>query len=292
VARIGAALASASRRATASVGAEKSATQADMPLAASDAGATSPVHVVARQTWLQPVSPAFSPDLNRQAAADRAALDAPRAAHASAAEPGVPEAPAAVADAAPTAGAKTEPEASAGFAFSGGPAVLAHDDSDSAPPSTRKLAAAPAAPSAASLAAAPRRDLEITLAPKDLGGLAVRMKSAGDRLEIAFVAEKGETARMISDNSATLASQLHGAGLGLGGIDINAASRMEAGAAATPPASAGASVPGGSADSRENAQNAPHRQDSSGRGRQDQSHETSEKTSEPRASNGDRGLYL
>ena len=182
-----------------------------------------------------------------------------------------------------------EPAASAGFAFAGGPASRTSDDSDSATPAVQKPDAAPAPPSAAPLAT-PRRDLEITLAPKDLGGLTVRMKSAGDRLEIAFVADKGETARMISDKSATLESQLHGAGLGLGGIDINAASRMEAGAAGTPQASAGAhNAP---ADPRENAQDAPQRQDSSGRGRQDKSHETGDKTSEPRASNGDRGLYL
>jgi hypothetical protein len=291
VARIGAALASVSRRATAPGGVETSAAQADVPLAASDAAATSSIHVVARQTWLPPVRPAFSPGLNRQAAADRATLEAPRASRASAAEASAPESSATVAADAPAAVADTESSSSPGFASSAGPVVLANDDSDSATRAVeKKPAAAPETPSAAPLAATPRRDLEITLAPKDLGGLAVRMKSAGDRLEIAFVADKGETARMISDKSATLESQLHGAGLGLGGIDINAAARMEAGAAGTPLASAGAQ--NAPADPRENAQNAPPRQDFSGRGRQDQSHETDEKTGEPRASNGDRGLYL
>ena len=47
------------------------------------------------------------------------------------------------------------------------------------------------------------------------------MKSAGDRLELAFVADRGETARLISDKSAALTSQLHDAGIGLGGIDIS-----------------------------------------------------------------------
>jgi flagellar hook-length control protein FliK len=290
VARIGAALASVSRRATATGGVETSAAQADIPLAASDAAATSPIHVVARQTWLPPVSPAFSPGLNRQAVDDRATLEAPRATRASAGETSVAESSATVAADAPAAVADTESSPPPGFAVSAGVVVLVNDDSDSATPAVKKPAAAQETSSAAPLAAPPRRDLEITLAPKDLGGLAVRMKSAGDRLEIAFVADKGETARMISDKSATLESQLHGAGLGLGGIDINAASRMEAGAAGTPPASAGAQ--NAPADPRENAHNAPPRQDFSGRGRQDQSHETSEKTSEPRASNGDRGLYL
>ncbi len=66
-----------------------------------------------------------------------------------------------------------------------------------------------------------RRDLEITLTPQDLGGLQVKLKSSGDRLELSFVADRGETARMISDKSAALESQLHDAGIGLGGVAIS-----------------------------------------------------------------------
>ena len=42
-------------------------------------GTTTSVRVVAQQTWLQPVSPIFSPGLRRQAAADRASLETPQA---------------------------------------------------------------------------------------------------------------------------------------------------------------------------------------------------------------------
>jgi hypothetical protein len=97
---------------------------------------------------------------------------------------------------------------------------------------------------------------------------------------------------MISDKSATLESQLHDAGLGLGGIDINAATRAEPGAPAILPASAGATANDAPANPRGNSQNAPQRQEFSDRGRQDQSHETGEKTGEPRVSSGHRGLYL
>jgi flagellar hook-length control protein FliK len=143
------------------------------------------------------------------------------------------------------------------------------------------------------LAAAPRRDLEITLAPKDLGGLAVRLKSAGDRLDISVVAEKGETARMISDRSANLASQLQGAGIGLGGIDIMAAAKQVSNASDLPASSnPGASAGGSNADAGGNSQAASQGRDPSGRDRQDQGHDQSDKTGDPRLSSGDRGLYL
>ncbi len=81
VALIGAALASASGRAeppatrTSSV-ASKSGAGADIPLATADEGPqVSAVHVVAQETWLQPVSPTFSPGLNRLAAADRSTIE-------------------------------------------------------------------------------------------------------------------------------------------------------------------------------------------------------------------------
>ncbi len=75
VARIGAALAPRGAQGAAS----------DPGLAAkfseeASEGTTTSVHVVAQQTWLQPVSPIFSPGLRRQAAADRAALETPQAA--------------------------------------------------------------------------------------------------------------------------------------------------------------------------------------------------------------------
>jgi flagellar hook-length control protein FliK len=292
VARIGAALASVSRRATPFAGAEKSPVEAEVSLAAPDAAATYPIHVVAQKAWLQPVSPAFSPGLNRLAAADRAALEAPRAGKSAAPESRAEAAAANVPEAAPAARAEAAPLPSNAVAFSGGAAFFVDEDSAVAALAAKKPTVAPENASALPQAAAPRRDLEITLAPKDLGGLAVRIKSAGDRLELAFVADKGETARMISDKSATLESQLHGAGLGLGGIEIDAASRTDLGALGAPLASAGATANGAPADPRENSQSAPQRQEFSGRGRQDQSHETGEKSGEPLASSGNRGLYL
>ncbi len=54
-------------------------------------------------------------------------------------------------------------------------------------------------------------------------------------LELAFVADRGETARLISDKSAALTSQLHGAGIGLGGIDITSAPSGQAGSGDAPP---------------------------------------------------------
>ena len=72
----------------------------------------------------------------------------------------------------------------------------------------------------------------------------MKMKSAGNRLEIAFVADKGETARMISDKSATLESQLQGAGIGLGGIDISSSSGQAAGGSEWTSSTGGASANG------------------------------------------------
>ena len=130
------------------------------------------------------------------------------------------------------------------------------------------------------------------MAPKDLGGLAVRMKSAGDRLEIAFVADKGDTARLIDDKSAGLASQLRGAGLGLGGLDISVAAKsadqLSAGLAADGGASSGAPQNGG--NGQQGA--APPRSGALGRSREDFKDEAGEKTGVPGGSNGDGGLYL
>ncbi len=118
------------------------------------------------------------------------------------------------------------------------------------------------------------------------------MKSAGDRLEIAFVADKGETARMISDKSADLESQLQGAGIGLGGIDITAAAKQLPGAAGLSSSTAGASSNGAGSDRRGNPDSTAQGQNSAGRNNQDQNHETSQKSQAQRPSGVDRGLYL
>ena len=310
VARIGAALASArspgafsgaTSKAAAKAtpaGAPATAPDADVALATPEEGVTTPVqyvttsvHVVAQQTWLQPVSAAYSPGLSRVAAADRDALDALAA-------------PARSAPAEPTA-AKAAPDArlldarlaDAPSPDGASPAALstALPTPAGAAPSRATIAsaAAPASGAAApgpaptGLSATPRRDLEITLEPKDLGGLAVRMKSAGDRLEIAFVADKGETARMIADKSGLLESQLHGAGVGLGGIDISASSAGAGG----DPAGAGAGRQPSSSPSGGQAGETPQQQGAPGRNRQEKNHDASEKTGELRPG-ADRGLYL
>ena len=296
VARIGAALAASSARGAASGVTEKSSADAEGALGASEATTQTAVHVVGQNTWLQPVSPLFSPGLNRAAAVDRAALETPRSnaraedsAKADMTAPGLLSAKPATVES--SVSALPTPSGTGAF---GGAAITSSDDRDGA----QKGAAAPAATAAEAstaipLAAAPRRDLEITLAPKDLGGLAVRLKSAGDRLDISVVAEKGETARMISDRSANLASQLQGAGIGLGGIDIMAAAKQVSNASDLPASSnPGASAGGSNADAGGNSQAASQGRDPSGRDRQDQGHDQSDKTGDPRLSSGDRGLYL
>ncbi len=277
VARIGVALASTRWPASAPGVAEKSSDDPGIHVAAPQAAAKSAVHVVAQKAWLQPVSPVFIPGLDY----DRAAADSPHAA----ARILVPE----VVAPAPGQSPASTSTAPAGVAGLGETAIDPFEDSDSA---LTAPAAAPGNSNAIPLAAPPRRDLEITMAPKDLGGLAVRMKSAGDRLEIGFVADRGETARMISDKSAALESQLQGAGLGLGGIDIAAACKSESGAAGWTPSDGGASANGAEADSGGNSQTAPQRQEFSGRDKQDKSYDGDQRTSEPRVPGGAGGLYL
>jgi flagellar hook-length control protein FliK len=275
------------------------------PKAPSDAGATVSVRVASQKTWLPPVSPPPSPAL-----------------HALASDPTEPQSPGAPADATTPArtlavglgekasGAKNA-DAEAKAASPGAardvpiakpvaeasPAVAAMAQPDAASagkdngPKAPGVAASPAASTPVAPAPAPRRDLEITLAPKELGGLEVRMKSAGDRLALTFVTERGETARMISDKSVALTSQLHGAGIGLGGVDISAAAMGQGGGDATagggrqtqtqPQAEAG----GDSAPSQSQSQTP------SGRDRQERKDETPDQTADPR-SRGDRGLYL
>jgi flagellar hook-length control protein FliK len=249
-------------------------------------GKTLSVHVVAQQAWLQPVSPVFSPGLRRQAAADRAALETPQAAGKieNTARGNVEvtdkDAPPAVATKFPGPSAnpapeKTPPSSSAPCSPSGG--NFASDRSE--PPKPAAAVAPPSDEPRPNLAAAPKKNLEITLAPKELGGLEVRMKSAGDRLELGFVADRGETARLISDRSATLTSQLQGAGIGLGGIDISSAAAGQG--------ASGDAPTGGDRDSNP----APQRQHTSGRDRQDGNNEIDDQTGDA-PSRGRRGFYL
>lgn len=295
VARIGAALAAAGSRILPSATTDKASSDSEGVTGASDSSSVTAVHVVAQGTWHQPVSPLFSPGLNRAAAADRAALGALRS-ESKAEDSASPEPTASVT----AMGGATNLElqasplpTSTGVAAFGPTTIASNGD--------RGVQAGAAAPAAAALetstanpmAAAPRRDLEITLSPKDLGDLAVRLKSSGDRLDISVMAERGETARMISDRSSSLASQLQGAGIGLGGIDISAATKQVPGAADLAGSSnTGASAGGANADAGGNSQAAPQGRDFAGRNNQDQGRETSDKTRDPRLSGGDRGLYL
>ncbi len=112
------------------------------------------------------------------------------------------------------------------------------------------------------------------------------MKSAGDRLELAFVADRGETARLISDKSAALTSQLHDAGIGLGGIDISSATSGQ-GASGDAPTGGGRQPNPSGGDSNP----APQRQQTSGRDRQDGDNEIDDQTGDA-PSRGQRGFYL
>ncbi len=145
-------------------------------------------------------------------------------------------------------------------------------------------------------APAPRRDLEVVLAPHDLGGLALRLKSIGDRLEIAFVADKADTARMIDDRSATLESQLRNAGLGSGGVAISVAAEARRRrsfelvlpvTALLEKAPRGRRRMGGSSAMRR-----AQRQDLLGQNKQDFNDESRDNASEASGRRGDRGLYL
>jgi hypothetical protein len=112
------------------------------------------------------------------------------------------------------------------------------------------------------------------------------MKSAGDRLELAFVADRGETARLISDKSAALTSQLQDAGIGLGGLDINSSASSQ-GASGDAPTGGGRPPNSSGGDSNPASQ----RQQTSGRDRQDRNNETSDQTGDA-PSRGQRGFYL
>jgi hypothetical protein len=146
--------------------------------------------------------------------------------------------------------------------------------------------------SAATVASAPRRDLDVTLSPGDLGGLAVRLKSIGGQLEIAFVADKGETARLIDRHSGGLESQLRDAGLGSGGVTISVAAAPGAVAGRTPePSGFGASGGSGEGPWRERNPEA-QRQETPGGNRQEPNDDSSGKAQGAPRIRGDRGFYL
>ncbi|MCW2316277.1 flagellar hook-length control protein FliK [Rhodoblastus acidophilus] len=147
-----------------------------------------------------------------------------------------------------------------------------------------------------------RRDLEITMTPQDLGGLQVKLKSAGDRLELAFVADRGETARMISDKTAALETQLTGAGLGLGGVAISASAAGDMSGAQTggqggqgshTPSQAFGSAQGqNGGQSGGDSESTRQGRNSAGRERQDERNERGDVSRDARGPSGDRGLYL
>jgi flagellar hook-length control protein FliK len=270
VARIGAALSSPAR------------TRADQTPAEQQPETTS-VHVVSQQSWLPPVDPRLSGGSQS---------------HPSSGEnPG--SAPGENAPGEKGQGAEPLPSfaqtAPANFSAAALPSAPSGGVQASASSASTQLRDLPSAPTPAV-----RRDLEITLTPQDLGGLQVKLKSAGDRLELSFVAERGETARMISDKSAALENQLHDAGLGLGGVAISssAAGSMTGDA----PSGGGPSGQGpsaqtsgsafGAAGGQGESESTRHRQNSSGRQSQDKVNEPSDASRDPRGSAGDRGLYL
>lgn len=141
-----------------------------------------------------------------------------------------------------------------------------------------------------------RRDLDVALEPADLGGLAVRLKSRGDRLEIAFVAQRDDTARLIDSGGARLATQLRDAGLGLGGLEVSVASG--AGAALANPQSAFADgLSGGGGFSSSSAQGGASsdpgaRQNSSNDSHREQANDAGEQTAAAGGQRSDRDLYL
>jgi flagellar hook-length control protein FliK len=235
--------------------------------------ATTRVSVTSQRTWLEPVRPDFVPAPQAEARS-WAEAPAPAAAPQTVAQPVEALAPANAAELMPQS--RTENNFSAPASGEARPVVNAA--ADPAP-----------APRAATL----RRDLDVTLEPRDLGGLALRLKSVGDRLEIAFVADKGNTAQMIGDGSATLASQLRVAGLGLGGVAISVETKPDVAAnrGADHGASAGAWNQGAGQGSG-GQDMAPRRQYNFGGGGQEHRDESIGDGDNARARRGDRGFYL
>ncbi len=118
------------------------------------------------------------------------------------------------------------------------------------------------------------------------------MKSAGDRLEIVFVADRGDTARLIDDKSAGLATQLRSAGLGLGGLDISVAARSADNLSAGLATNGGASF--GAPQNGEGGQQGAARPRSGaiGQSQENFTDEASERANNPGGSASDGGLYL
>jgi hypothetical protein len=250
-------------------------------LALSTASEESPtrVFVASQKTWLEPVRPDFVPAPHGPDARSGAGAPAPAEAEAQTVSQTV-EAPA-PADAAVLIPQPRAENLAAPVSSAARPAVAAGVVAD---------------PAATPRAAALRRDLDVTLEPRELGGLALRMKSVGDRLEIAFVADKGDTARMIGDGSGTLASQLRDAGLGLGGVAISVETKPDVAAGTVADhvgqdVSAGAQGQGGRQGNGEQDVT-PRRHQIFGGGRQEHRNESVGNGDDARARRDDRGLYL
>jgi hypothetical protein len=167
------------------------------------------VAVTGQRSWFEPV---------RASAVSLSAPDAGRVSEAES-ESGAESEPAA-----PPSASEATPQ----------PGLFTYDGPPVATPRGSQPGAASAAAPSVELAAAPRtsgprRDLDVTLEPEHLGGLAVRLKSIGDRLDISIVADKTDTARLIGDHSLNLESQLHNAGLGAGGLSISVEARADGG---------------------------------------------------------------
>jgi hypothetical protein len=247
---------------------------------ATPTGAPTKIVVTSQATWLAPVRAEFA--LKGVAAtSDGAARD----------RAGAPEASRQV-EAAATAQTEAPALADEALASQG-----QHASGSVGVGAARTTPPAAAASSAASTpeVSAPRRDLEVVLAPHDLGGLALRLKSVGDRLEIAFVADKGDTARMIDDRSATLESQLRDAGLGLGGVAISVATKPESSAVSAAVSSHGSfgdGAAGASQEGRQQRDATPQGHTLNDQDRQDFKDESRDNASEASGRRGDRGLYL
>jgi chemotaxis protein MotD len=152
-------------------------------------------------------------------------------------------------------------------------------------------AAAPGAP-APNISSAPRRDVEVTLQPSELGGVSVRMKSVGDRLELTFVAEKGDTARMIEERRTRLENQLRDAGLGAGGVEISVAAKPIAENVVDAPAAGGSSSGFSTDGGRADDQAPSSRQALPGRNKETAGDGSGETSNDRQDARGGLGLYL
>ena len=260
--------------------------------------ATTRVQVIDLKSWLAPVAPPQRP---------ASPTSSPNPVAPAATSPATPPPPASDSQAVvATAPAASPVDVSAAISAGASAQNVPLSAPSSAPSAPRASDAASAPPAVATSSIgsppvtqlAPRRDLEVTLTPRELGGLAVRMKSQGDRLEIAFVAEKSDTARLIDDKSAKLEGQLRDAGLGLGGVEISVAAQTGAdfSAGAGTGGDTGGTPAGGRQEwgqqSGQGSGSAPSGQEFSRRAREGLKDETSDRTDDAPHSRGDRGLYL